>query len=99
MKKSRPKLKKILKNNYYRLIGFLKKYSLEYGNFVLAFLKNNYKDYFKLSAEIIIYGIVINYVLYALLGWSFNFKIFVALGFVFYFIKDELTEIIRSCKR
>ena len=99
MKKTIPKLKKILKNIYYKVIRILKKRSLIIMKSIVSFLKNNYKDYLKLGSEIIIYGAVINYILYALLNWSFNFKILVALGFVFYFIKDELTEIIRSCKR
>ena len=99
MKKSKPKLKKILRNLYYKVVRILKKNSKQIIHLIIKFLKNSYKDYFKLGAEIIIYGIVINYILYTLLDWSLNFKIIVALGFVFYFIKDELTEIIRSCKR
>lgn len=99
MKKTRPKFKKILKNLYYRATKFLKKNSLKILNVTIKFFKDNYKDYFKLSAEIIIYGAVINFILYALLNWNFNFKILVALGFIFYLIKEELTEIIRSCKR
>jgi len=99
MKKARPKFKKILKNSFYKVIKFLKKNSKRIIYLILKFLKDNYKDYFKLGAEIIIYGIVINYILYTLLDWSLNFKIIVALGFVFYLIKEELPEIIRSCKR
>ena len=99
MKKSKPKLKKILKNIYYKIVRILKKHSLMITRFIVNFLRSNYKDYFKLGSEIIIYGAIINYILCALLNWGFNFKILIALGFVFYFIKDELTEIIRSCKR
>ena len=98
MKKSRPKFKKILKNTYYKVIKFLKRYSLKFMYVTAKFLKNNYKDYFKLIAEIFLYGIILNFILYTLFNFVFNFKILVALGFVFYFIKDELPEIIKSCK-
>jgi len=99
MKKTRPKFKKILKNFYYRVKKFLKKYSLKSLNSIVKSFKDNYKDYFKLGAEIVIYGVVINFILYTLFCWNFNFKSLVAFGFIFYLIKEELPEIIRSCKR
>jgi hypothetical protein len=76
----------------------LKKVCIKIKNSIAFYFRESYKEYLKLIAEIFIYGAMLNFIVYALRSWPFNIKFIIALGFVFYFIKEELTEIVRKCK-
>jgi hypothetical protein len=77
----------------------LKKVCFQIKNSISFYVKKNYKEYLKLSAEIIIYGVILNFIVYAIFNWLFNAKIIIALGLSFYLIKEELTEIVSRCRR
>ncbi|MFW6172982.1 MAG: hypothetical protein ACOC5T_04495 [Elusimicrobiota bacterium] len=62
-------------------------------------IKNNIFDYAKLIGFVIIYGVMINYVFFTFSLLPFNFRFITALGIVFYFIKEEFTEIVKECRR
>jgi len=58
-------------------------------------LNNPYLKYY--GAYLVIYGLLLNYTLYILLSYplgTFNFYTVPAYGIIYYFIKEEITEVV-----
>ena len=83
MEKAQPVSKKEKKNKMKEL--FANK------AFVLIFLK-------QFSIIVLIYGLIFNLTFYSLFNLSFNLFNLLSLGFLTYFIKEEIPDIVRACK-
>ena len=46
---------------------------------------------------VLVYGAIVNYIMYYLLDFAFNFKVLIAWGFIAYLIKSELPDLIQRC--
>jgi len=62
-------------------------------------LKSRYVIYFKqFSLTVLIYGFLFNFTLYYLFNLNFTLTNLLSLGFLIYFLKEEIPDIVRSCK-
>ena len=66
---------------------------------IKASIKKNYKPYISLIVEIFIYGALLNYIFFAFDVTPFNIKILIGFGLMFYFVKEEFTEIVSRCRK
>jgi len=48
---------------------------------------------------VIIYGSLFNFTLYSLFSLGFSISNILSLGFLAYFIKEEIPDIVRACKK
>jgi hypothetical protein len=90
---------KILKKKFSKLKGRIIKFLKKSKKKIISSFKKHYREYLNLILEITIYGAILNYIFFAFEVLPFSIRLLYGFGFIFYFIKDELTEIIRSCKR
>jgi len=59
--------------------------------FFFTFLK-------QFSITVLIYGLIFNLTLYSLFNLSISISHLLSLGFLIYFLKEEIPDIIKSCK-
>jgi len=85
--KIKDKIKKLKFNFKKRVSSFYKKYQI----------KIDWSIEFFMTA--FLYGIVLNFIVYTLFGLiGMGFRNIMAMGFLFYFIKEEMPRIIVKCK-
>ena len=68
-----------------------------YSKFKEILTKERLKYLYQFSFVVIVYGILLNYVATILFSYTFGYKLVLAMGIGFYFIKEELPRIIGKC--
>jgi len=71
-----------------KYIDSFKEYGSAYGGYAL----------FELAPFVVAYGLMINFPLSVLLGMAFTVKSVVSWGLVFYFVSEELVDIVNELK-
>ena len=61
--------------------------------------KDTLRDIFDTGVVVVIYGLILNIIMWGLFGWSFSTRHVLGLGFLFYFVKYEVKEIVDYYRR
>jgi len=91
-----------IKKLYFKIKEKIKKSKIKFKKKIVSIYKG-YKIKIDWSIEffmaVFLYGIVLNFIVHTLFGWiGIGFRNTMAIGFLFYFIKEEMPRIIIKCK-